>query len=140
MDKVEHQRWWYRDEAIAFARELEELAAQHDFHVAMTGGCLYKDGPRKDADFVIYRHNTPESIDTAGNMQDRRATFERKLGTCSGATFLHYGYLTKVKLPDGRGVDLLYPELRRPGEEYQNQDIGPVRSMVLEDWTDDIAF
>lgn len=124
MDPV--KREWYRDEAVAFAREMEDLAVMHDFHVALTGGCLYKDGPRKDADFIIYRHNTPESIDTAGNMQDRRAAFEKDLVRLAKASLLHYGYLTKAKLPDGRGIDLLYPELRRPGEEYQNQDIGRV--------------
>lgn len=127
MDKVEPQPWWYQDEAIAFARMIEGIAAQHDFHVALTGGCLYKASPRKDADFVIYRHNTPESIDTAGDMQTRRAAFEKDLAMVGIGGFRHFGYLTKAKLLDGHGIDILYPELRKPGEEYQNQDIGPVQ-------------
>ena len=140
MDKVEHQPWWYQDEAIAFARTIEEIAVMHDFHVALTGGCLYKDSPRKDADFVIYRHNTPESIDTKEDMQHRRAAFEKDLASAGVVGFLHYGYLTKAKRLDGRGIDILYPELRKPGEEYQNQDIGPVRSMIVEDWREGIPF
>lgn len=37
------------------ARQLEAITSRHNMHVALTGGYLYRDGARKDVDFVIYR-------------------------------------------------------------------------------------
>jgi hypothetical protein len=42
-------------EAIELCRQLEPIAAEHGGHVALTGGCLYKDGTRKDVDILVYR-------------------------------------------------------------------------------------
>ena len=43
-------------QAVALCVELEPIVAVHGGHVSLTGGSLYKDGERKDADIVIYRH------------------------------------------------------------------------------------
>ena len=43
--------------AIAFCRQAEAVVAPLGWHVGLSGGCLYKDGLRKDADVILYRHN-----------------------------------------------------------------------------------
>lgn len=47
---------WTLDEGIALCKLIHELPAQKfNCHPALTGGLLYKDGPRKDCDIVIYQ-------------------------------------------------------------------------------------
>lgn len=48
---------WTQAEAIKLARRVEELAPMYGCHVALTGGCLYKDGQRKDLDLLFYPNN-----------------------------------------------------------------------------------
>lgn len=124
---------WDRNMAVKLAMKMEAQASAADLHVALTGGVLYKDGPRKDADFIIYRHNTPESIDSKEDLAYRRAAFEKNLGIFYGIEIkAHYGYLTKAEW-EGNKFDIMYPELRKPGEEYQNQEIGPVNAPAADD-------
>lgn len=66
---------WTLEEAVTLARLLEPIAQGNKMHVALTGGCLYKDGSRKDADIVVYRHSDEE---TYGEPL-RRETFENEL-------------------------------------------------------------
>jgi hypothetical protein len=42
--------------ALKLCARMEEVVSPHGAHVALTGGCLYKDGARKDADIIIYKH------------------------------------------------------------------------------------
>ena len=46
---------WTQAEAVALCRQIEQIAPDYGLHVALTGGLLYKDGPRKDADILLYR-------------------------------------------------------------------------------------
>jgi hypothetical protein len=46
---------WTQADAIALCRKIEEHVPDAGMHVALTGGCLYKDGTRKDADILFYR-------------------------------------------------------------------------------------
>lgn len=58
---------WYLNEAASFCQVLEQFAPDFGCHVALTGGCLYKPGPRKDCDIVIYRTGgRAEPLDRAG--------------------------------------------------------------------------
>ncbi len=41
---------WTQEEAIELCRIIEDICPQAGCHVALTGGCLYKDGERKDLD------------------------------------------------------------------------------------------
>lgn len=43
--------------AVDLCCMLEPLAAELSLHVALTGGCLYKEGQRKDIDIVLYSHD-----------------------------------------------------------------------------------
>lgn len=72
------------------------------FFPALTGGLLYKDGPRKDIDIVIYRH------------RQQVAEFELKeleglLSELGLYHFDHYGFVSKCKWK-GFTVDLFNPE------------------------------
>jgi hypothetical protein len=57
---------WTQQQAIALCREIEAVAPEFGCHVALTGGCLYKDGDRKDLDLLFYRIRNVESIDVVG--------------------------------------------------------------------------
>jgi hypothetical protein len=46
---------WTQQEAIALCRDIEAISPRFGLHVALTGGLLYKDGERKDADILLYR-------------------------------------------------------------------------------------
>jgi hypothetical protein len=54
---------WTRDLALELCRDLERLAPAHGAHIGLTGGLLYKDGPRKDCDIIIYRIRQWPEID-----------------------------------------------------------------------------
>lgn len=57
---------WDLPKALAVCRLVEEIAPKYGCHVALTGGCLYKDGPRKDLDLLFYRIRQTPTIDTEG--------------------------------------------------------------------------
>lgn len=93
---------WTQRQAIDLCIQLEAFAPQYGCHVALTGGCLYKDGPRKDVDVILYRIRQVERIELAGFIM--RACAD--LGVMR--TELH-GWVTKLHLADGRCIDLFDP-------------------------------
>lgn len=56
--------------AVEVCRLIEE-ALNGRFHVALTGGSLYKDGPRKDVDVIFLSHGNEELIDLDGRKDIR---------------------------------------------------------------------
>ncbi len=54
---------WDFEAGKLFCTFIEVIANQCGAHVALTGGVLYKDGPRKDLDIMFYRHKVSEPID-----------------------------------------------------------------------------
>lgn len=50
-------------QALEFCRVIEKALAPK-WHCGLTGGCLYKDGERKDVDIVIYQHDGKTPKDT----------------------------------------------------------------------------
>ena len=46
---------WTTEKAIELCKVVEAIAPEYGLHVALTGGLLYKDGPRKDCDILLYR-------------------------------------------------------------------------------------
>lgn len=57
---------WTQAEAILLCKFIEALAPEYGCHVALTGGLLYKSGPRKDCDIVLYRIRQAERIEADG--------------------------------------------------------------------------
>jgi len=71
------------------------------YFVGLTGGLVYRDGPRKDIDIIIYRHRGQLRFEMMG-LKDLliKAGFE---------DLRFYGYVTKCTW-QGFDVDLLHPE------------------------------
>ena len=44
---------WTQEQAIALCRKIEAVCPPFGCHVALTGGALYKDGPRKEGNAEI---------------------------------------------------------------------------------------
>ncbi|CAB4167409.1 hypothetical protein UFOVP861_20 [uncultured Caudovirales phage] len=92
---------WTTSEAIELCRKIEDVAPMHGCHVGLTGGLLYKDGPRKDCDIILYRIRQIETIDYDGLFQTLQAIGITKL---SG-----FGFCIKAEY-EGRRIDFLLPE------------------------------
>lgn len=54
---------WTQREAIELCTAIHNLPAQQfHCHPALTGGLLYKEGPRKDCDIVIYQRGDTKGV------------------------------------------------------------------------------
>lgn len=93
---------WTREEAVQLCTVVESVAPQFGAHVALTGGLLYKDGPRKDCDILLYRiRQRAEPIDFTG-LFNVLSLFGIKL-------ISDHGWVKKVEWNDKK-VDLFDPE------------------------------
>lgn len=98
---------WTTAAAIALCREIEAVCPDFGAHVALTGGLLYKDGARKDADILFYRIRQKPSINTDGlfdALEDLGCIIGEDFGWCVKANYL------------GKPIDFFFPE--REGDEY----------------------
>jgi hypothetical protein len=98
---------WNQSEGIALCRALENIAPQFGCHVALTGGLLYKDGPRKDADVMLYRIRQVEAIDMGGMEVEML-----KLGITINEDAMPYGvagWVRKGKY-QGKRIDFFFPD------------------------------
>lgn len=75
-------------------------------HIALTGGCLYKSGKRKDIDIVVYRIRQVDTINTELFLK----TFEHH----GGRVHKDNGFCIKASW-EGKPVDFFFPE-RHPAE------------------------
>lgn len=98
---------WVQSEALELAVKLEEVLSVVGWHVALTGGCLYKEAQRKDADFIVYRNDMsvePNQITIIDAI--------RNVGLVCNAA-----YARVLKCTYGsKSVDIIMPEL---AGEYQ---------------------
>ena len=77
--------------AIELCRKLEDIAPEFGGHVALTGGCLYKDGERKDVDIMIYRATDEPPF--------RWADFFDEIKLMLGITLVHdFGFCKKARM------------------------------------------
>jgi len=108
---------WTLQAAVELAQKIELIAPDFDMHVALTGGCLYKLGERKDADFLFYckrgTHTDKEAL------EKRVCGLLEALGTHLGFIMTgRYGWVQKAETADGWPLDLFFPE-DQEGSEYQ---------------------
>jgi hypothetical protein len=90
-----------RELAIELAIACEAVAPRFGFHTALTGGCLYKQGARKDIDILFYEHSNAQAYDKAGLLAALAAELRFVIGNDHGRV---------VKTTHwGRTVDLLFP-------------------------------
>lgn len=92
---------WTQAEAIELSRLVERIAPEFGAHVGLTGGLLYKDGPRKDADLLIYRIRQVSAVDWEG----LTGAF-REIGL---VILRDHGFVKKAEFR-GKPLDILYPE------------------------------
>lgn len=106
---------WTLADAVALCILLEAVAPHYGAHVALTGGTLYKPGPRKDADILIYRIRQVEFVDVDGLMEAFRA-----IGVEPGED---YGWVYKATYQD-KPIDFFFPE-REGQQQYPASDMPP---------------
>lgn len=93
---------WTRDEAIALCAAIHPVTEQCGCYVALTGGLLYKDGPRKDLDLVFYRIRQVEGV-------DKKLLFMLLDESLGIKVVKGFGFCHKALL-DGKTIDMLFPE------------------------------
>lgn len=102
---------WTQQEAVELCRKIEAICPAFGCHVALTGGTLYKDGPRKDLDILFYRIRQRDAIDTDGLFSAlRKIEIDRHKG---------FGWCHKAYFK-GRNIDMFFPE--NEGGDYRLQD------------------
>lgn len=105
---------WTQQEAIELCVSIEAFAPKYGCHVALSGGCLYKIGQRKDCDIILYRIRQAPSIDFEGlfaEMAKMRITKLSGFGFCHKAIY------------QNKPIDFLSPEEAECGyPEYDPAD------------------
>lgn len=102
---------WTQSEALALCVLVEQVAPDCGCHVALTGGLLYKDGPRKDCDLLFYRIRQEPTI----NMDALWLALEAiGIELQSG-----FGWVYKAAY-QGKNIDCFFPE--SPGGEYTDAE------------------
>ena len=96
---------WTQAEAIALCKQIEVFAPSYGFHVALTGGCLYKEGERSDLDLVFYRdrrvtRRTEGLLSAIISIGDTRAI---------GWSDREFGWRFVCYI-NGKKVDMLFPQ------------------------------
>lgn len=92
---------WTQQEAIHLCKVIELVCPAFGCHVALTGGLLYKEGPRKDCDILFYRIRQSSNI----QMEDLWKALAL-LGIVKKAGF---GWCYKATY-QGKTVDCFFPE------------------------------
>lgn len=105
------KKTWNLAEAVELCRQIESFCPDYGYHVALTGGSLYKDGERKDVDIMFYTIRQRGDQNNEGLMEHLESI---------GAQIL-YGHefgtawVTKAKY-FGKSIDFFFPEV--PKGEY----------------------
>jgi hypothetical protein len=92
---------WTPAAAIELCKEVERICPPFGCHVALTGGCLYGEGMRKDCDLLFYRILQRDHIDAD---QLWKALDDIGLQKKSG-----FGWCFKATYQD-KPVDIFFPE------------------------------
>ena len=112
---------WTQERAIELCRTLEPIAADHGCHVALTGGCLYRDGPRKDVDILLYRSLDEPAIDWV-------KLADAFLARAQVEIYADFGYCKKARYK-GMRVDLFDPhEAGDASSECDDLPIPPAKT------------
>lgn len=103
---------WTQKIAIDLCVAIEAICVPFGCHVALTGGTLYKEEPRKDCDILFYRIRQTKEIDVPG-----------LLSALAAIGIIHtkdHGWVQKA-VWDGRPIDLFFPE-HKDGEYQREND------------------
>ena len=112
------------EDAQRICAKLYEPLRDIGVFIGITGGVVYKEGPRKDVDLLLYLHEkVSEEVAQSKYAKDGLlCTIVEKISEVSSVdmdTVAFFGYVTKLTI-DGIPVDILFPEYGRndyPTEE-----------------------
>ena len=90
------------EKAVDACKVIFNAISSSGFYPALTGGSLYRDGPRKDVDIVIFRNR--QNVDSF-----EISDIEQHLAEVGFSEFSHFGFVTKCKYKDLK-IDLFNPE------------------------------
>jgi hypothetical protein len=93
--------FWTHEQAVALCIAVESVCPAFGCHVALTGGLLYKQSPRKDCDLLFYRIRQTPAIDMAG--------LWKGLATVGLVKKSGFGWCHKAEFC-GLSVDCFFPE------------------------------
>ncbi len=99
---------WTLPAVMLLARAVEAIAPPFGFHVGLTGGLLYKDGPRKDADLLFYSIRQTVAPDQPGLIA--------ALAGCGVTIKSTHGWMAKAEWR-GMPLDLFFRETGKTGAE-----------------------
>jgi hypothetical protein len=97
---------WTTEEAIELCKLIEPIAVQCKGHIGLTGGLLYKEGPRKDCDLVVYGIRQKEFL---------FGLFCAELEKVGVKFVQSFGFVTKFTY-NSKSIDILYPEDNTSGD------------------------
>lgn len=101
------------NDGVELCRIIEAFCPQFGCHVALTGGCLYKDGDRKDIDILFYSVRQSE--------MDRDGLSDALLAAGLEIIGVH-GWMQKMRWR-GVMVDVFFPETpKTSSDEYRRRD------------------
>ena len=101
---------WTLEQAQSLCIVIEGICPQFGCHVALTGGCLYKLGERKDMDLIFYRIRQVKSINVKGLLEALEIVGLTSF--CGGG----WRYVAKYH---GKSIDLLFPEDGKSDDTYE---------------------
>jgi hypothetical protein len=101
------------EDAQELCIKLYRVLSEKGYYPALTGGSLYKKGPRKDIDIVIYRNRQM-------HVHFELVGIENYLVEAGIHNVKHYGFVSKGKY-GALSVDLLNPE--SSNKEYDIDEI-----------------
>lgn len=104
---------WHITDAIDFCRMLEPICPEFGCHIALTGGCLYKKGFRKDLDIIIYRIRQSDFINWDGLLG--------KMGEMGIMQLSDAGNWCFKAEYEGKKIDFLCPEEIGNEEDYPGE-------------------
>jgi hypothetical protein len=113
---------WTLDEAVRLCRLVEAVAPPHGCHVALTGGCLYKAGERKDLDLLFYRVRQVEKIDWISLLES--------LETIGFSIVGRHGWVVKAKYND-KPIDIFFPETPDKIEIEDNHTPSAIEEILI---------
>jgi hypothetical protein len=103
---------WTQADAIELCVKVEAICTVFGCHVALTGGSLYKQGPRKDCDLLFYRIRQQPGI-KLNELWDALKLigldYVSGFGFCQKATY------------QGKPVDCFFPE-EKDGDPYNSPE------------------
>ena len=108
---------WVAEQAIKLCVAIEAIAPRFGYHVALTGGLLYKNGFRKDCDLIFYRvrHSVGGRwkrlpLSYPDRESDRELLLKALTSELNMRIVSDWGAWKKIVEIGNQSIDLLFPD------------------------------